>query len=117
MCGEDGAGNMSELALAIFFYYDERDLLWPDFEQAMAFAHTEIGEAYEVYLAQFEGWVRNDPDHEPFSAARLAEELGDAIMMLVVAGIAYGIDPVQALREKMAHKLIELRRRRDGNGK
>lgn len=101
---------MHELTEQVRLYFDLRGLKWPTFEQAMAFLHTELGEAYEVYLAQFDGWVRNHPGHQvDYNGAALGEELGDAIMMLIAAGIAVDVDPVHCLLTKMVRKLDESR--------
>ena len=87
-------------------YYEKRQLKWPDFHQAMKFVHTEIGEVYELDLSRDGGWVRNNPENkEPFNKQRLAEELGDCVMMLIVAGIAEGVDVESALKNKLSNKL------------
>lgn len=87
-------------------YYAKRGLTFPSFDNSLKFFQTELAEVYELDLARIGGWVRNHPENKPtFSKERLAEELGDAIMMLVVAGIAEGVDPVQALLDKMEKKL------------
>lgn len=90
-------------------YYAERGFRIPTTEQAVMWAQTEIGEVCELLLARIGGWKRNNPDSHPkFSKELLAEELGDVIMMLLVAGIAEGVDPLHALRMKMRRKLEEL---------
>lgn len=91
-------------------YYDRRGLKWPNFSDAMKFVHTELAEVYELDLDRIGGFVRNHPENKPkFNKERLSEELGDAIFMLMVAGIVEGVDPLQSLEEKMERKLIELR--------
>ena len=96
---------MSDILEAIKNYYQKRGLVWPDFDSAMKFVATEIGEVYEVDLAR-KTWVRNHPENKPkFSKERLAEELGDVIFMLLVAGIVEDIDPFQAMLSKMEKKL------------
>lgn len=98
----------SELKDFIVKYYDKRGLKWPDFDDAMKFVATEIGEVYEVDLSRVRDWVRNNPQDKPnFSKERLASELGDVIMMVMVAGIVEGIDPLQALISKMCRKIGE----------
>lgn len=85
-------------------YYEKRGLVWPNFDDAMKFALTEMGEVFEIDLAR-KTWVRNNPEDKPkFNKEDLAKELGDVIMMLIVAGIAEGVNPVQALLEKMNRK-------------
>jgi len=93
----------------IIRYYSERGLVWPkDAFEALAWAHTELGEVYELLLAR-KDWVRNNPgDIEEFSPVRFAEELGDVLMMVVVAGLVENVDPFIALQRKMERKLHEL---------
>lgn len=87
-------------------YYKLRGITFPSFDNAMKFVQTELAEVYELDLARIGGWVRNNPQNKPtFSKESLAEELGDAIFMLIVAGIAEGVDPVAALEAKMERKL------------
>lgn len=87
-------------------YYEKRGLKWPSFSDALKWMQTEIAEVYELDLARTGGWVRNNPDDkEAFSSERLAEELGDAIMMLIVAGIVEGVDPLSALEKKIQKRL------------
>ena len=77
---------------------------WPDVWRALAFVHTELAEVYELLLARDGGWQRNHA-HEQFSPDRLAEELGDVLMMVLVAGIVAEVDPVVALLQKIAPDL------------
>ena len=87
-------------------YYTLRGLKFPDAWQSLAFATTEMGEAYEYLLQRDGGWVRNNPENKPaWDRQAFAEELGDMIMMVVVAGIAEGVDPIQAMLSKMERKL------------
>lgn len=86
-------------------YYEKRQLLRPNIWEALGWATTELGEVYEVLLSK-KNWVRNNPeDHPQPSVDTLAEELGDVIFMLVVAGIVEGVDPIEALEKKMQRKL------------
>jgi len=90
----------------IIQYYKKRGLKWPDFDNAMKFVLTEIGEAYEIDLSRVGGWIRNNPDAKPeFDKNALGSELGDAIMMLMVAGIVEGVNPLAALVNKINKKL------------
>ena len=90
----------------ILEYYKSRKLTMPDFDNAMKFVMTEVAEVFELDLARTGGWVRNNPQNKStYSKNDMAEELGDAIMMLVVAGIAEGVNPLQALSDKMDRKL------------
>jgi len=98
--------NGNDLTNLIQDYYDHKNLKFPDFHQALSFVHTELGEVYELDLARVSGWVRNNPETKPkFSKESLGEELGDAIMMLVVAGMAEGVDPLKSLEEKIKAKM------------
>ena len=97
---------MSELVDRIIDYYNKRGLKFPNFDNAMKFVTTEIAEVYELDLSRIGGWVRNHPENKPdFDKEALSEELGDAIMMLIVAGIAEGVDPIDSLQNKIKHKL------------
>lgn len=97
---------MSDIIKLIEEYYSYRGYKFPTFNQAMAFVHTEIGEVYELDLARINGWVRNNPQNKPkFSKEELAKELGDAIMMLIVAGLAEDVNPLEALENKIKEKM------------
>ena len=91
----------------ILIYYEVRGLVKPNVWKALAFADTERGEAMEILLAKDnDGWVRNNPNSKPcWDPDDFAEELGDMIMMLIMAGLAEGVFPVSALLEKMQRKL------------
>lgn len=97
---------MSDLSELIKKYYDYRSLKWPNFDAAMKFVQTEMGEVYELDLAREGGWVRNHPEDKPtFNKEDLAKELGDCIMMLMVAGIVEDVDPLEALVNKINKKM------------
>jgi NTP pyrophosphatase (non-canonical NTP hydrolase) len=99
---------LQSLKEVIMDYYCRRGLMWPDFSDSMKFAATEIGEVYEVDLSR-KDWVRNNPQDKPaFTTEALSKELGDVLMMIMVAGIAEGVDPEKSLREKIAKKLEAL---------
>ncbi len=54
-------------------------------------------------------WVRNNPEAHPVATRQdFSEELGDVIMMLMVAGLVDGVDPLDALYAKMERKLNEM---------
>jgi len=115
MCGEKerlsrAIGYMFDgpLTAAVRLYFKLRGYKMPTIEEALMFAHTELGEVYEILLAQQGGWKRNHPEDKPgYSVEALGEELGDAIMMLIIAGVVVGTNPVEALRAKMMRKLRE----------
>lgn len=91
----------------LVYYIKERPLIMPNFDDAMKFVITELAEVYEFDLSR-KTWIRNNPDDKPsFSKEKLSEELGDAIMMLMVAGIAEGVNPLKSLYEKTQLKLKE----------
>lgn len=116
-------------------YYTARGLSWPAAEHAFLFFLSEVGELSEAYLAagspdfdsetcslleeftslgkqadalvsRVPGWVRNnDRQHK----ANIPHEVADCQMMLTVFSESLlGINPDQALREKMVEKLAGL---------
>ena len=98
-----------ELVDLIKDYYDKRGLKWPDVWKAIAFSQTEVSEVYELLFSREGGFVRNHPENKPtFTKEMLAEELGDAILMLLVAGYTEGVDPIQSMVDKMKRKLEKL---------
>jgi len=83
-------------------YYKRRGLAWPTGSQAAMWVLTELAEAVELDLERQADWVRNHPeDKARFSKARLAEELGDTVMMVLVWGMVEGVDPLAALTSKL----------------
>lgn len=100
---------IGELTKEVVAYFEVRGLVWPSVDEALQFVNTELGEACEIRLAMDSKWVYNNPENkEVYSVERFCEELGDAIMMLIVAGYQAGGDPVLYLRQKMQRKLREL---------
>lgn len=85
-------------------YYDQRGLKWPTTQQALLWAMSEVGEAANDLLQGTGGWVRNNPDTR--SGEELlndyATELGDAIMMLIVAGLVVNRNPLAYMHQKIA---------------
>lgn len=103
----DMAYWMEQLKNYVVYYIKEKPMIMPNFDDAMKFVTTELGEIYEVDLSRKE-WIRNNPQDKPtFSKEKLSEELGDAILMLIVAGIAEDVNPLTSLVEKMNRKLRE----------
>lgn len=99
-----------ELVDRVKDYYDKRGLKWPDVWKAIAFSQTEVSEVYELLFSREGGFVRNHPENKPvFTKDKLAEELGDAIFMLLVAGYSEDVDPLDAMQKKMERKLNEIR--------
>lgn len=98
-----------DLIAEVLNYYEKRGLAFPNFDNAMKFVMTEIAEVFELDLDRSGTWVRNNPQNKPkFNKEDLSEELGDAIFMLVVAGIAEGVNPIQSLLNKMNRKLEKI---------
>ena len=91
-------------------YYEQRGLVWPaDANEALDWAITELAEVKELLLARRGGWVRNNPEaHPDFNRQLLAVELGDLVMMTLVAGMVEGVDPLEALTSKINRKLKQL---------
>ncbi len=101
---QEGAVQVFEEMIAA--YYNARGYQYPDTWEALGFVTTELGEVYEVLLAEKGGWIRNNPQDKPkYSPEALGEELGDVIMMAMVAGLARGVNPARSLTEKIHRKI------------
>jgi len=98
---------MNKITESVLEYYAKRQLVVPNFDEAIHWHTTEVAEALELHLQTVgQDWVRNNPDSkELFSFEKLGEELGDAIMMLIMAGVSYGVCPLESLLQKMERKL------------
>jgi hypothetical protein len=96
------AKQRPSLSATITLYYEARGYAEPTTYEAMAWAQTEIAEAYEILLASKQ-WVRNHPEDHPtrFDAYQFGKELGDAVMMLLKAGFTVGVDPLVCLEETL----------------
>lgn len=98
-----------ELIELIEKYFNGRDLKYPNAWESLAWAQTELGEVYEILLGWSGDWVRNNPqDHPVKTKEDFAEELGDVIMMVMMAGYVEGVNPIQALKDKINRKLEKL---------
>lgn len=98
-----------DLMQEILEYCEKRDYLMPNTWEAMGWVNAEIGEVYEVLLSKG-GWVRNNPeDHPEKGDQELAEELGDVIFMIMIAGHSREVNPLDAMLNKMSRKLTEKR--------
>jgi hypothetical protein len=85
-------------------YYTRRGLKAPDYQDAMDFVQTELGECAEIRLYG-KGYIRNNPENkEKYASANLGDELGDVIMMIQRAGMAEGFNPLQCLLTKLGKK-------------
>lgn len=81
-------------------YYAFRGLTQPDANQAFLFLVSEIGELSDALVANQAAWVRNNPDRE----RQIPAEIGDVLMMLTVFAATQGIDPIEAMLDKMKSK-------------
>lgn len=90
----------SDLIKIVKEYYTFRGLTEPDANQAYLFLVSEIGELADAFVANQAQWVRNNPDRE----RDLESEIGDVLMMLTVFAAAHGIDPRDAMLNKMRRK-------------
>jgi NTP pyrophosphatase (non-canonical NTP hydrolase) len=84
-------------------YYEYRGLTTPDANQAYLFLVSEVGELADALVANQADWVRNNPDRE----RNIEPEIGDVLMMLTVCASQLGIDPVEAMVNKMKSKGFE----------
>lgn len=95
-----------ELIELIEKYYEGRNLKYPDAWESLAWAQAELGEVYEILLGWRGDWVRNNPQDHPLKTKDdFSEELGDAIMMIMMAGYVEGVNPIQSLKDKINRKL------------
>ena len=92
--------NLTEL---VEQYYAFRGLTQPDANQSFLFLTSEIGELADALVAGQGEWIRNNPERE----RSIANEIGDVLMMLTVFASTQGVDPVQALKDKMRSKGFE----------
>ena len=95
---------MGKLCGLIGAYYQIRGLKVPDTAEAMMFAASELGEAFDVLLEMKGGWTRNHPDSKDNTIGDLAEELADTLMMIMVAGHSIGVDLENVLIARMKRK-------------
>lgn len=73
--------------------------------QAFLFLVSEIGELSDALVSNQAQWVRNNPDRE----RHIPSEIEDVLMMLTVFAATQGIDPLEALKDKMRSKGFEIR--------
>ena len=97
--------DSTDLVSLIQSYYEYRKLTQPTTLEAVAWAVTELGEAMDHALMLSGDWVRNNPDDHMATTEALCEELGDVIMMAIVAGITIGFDPISCLVCKINRKM------------
>ena len=94
--------DFSPLIVDVMRYFEFRGYKVPDATQAMLFLMSEVGElADEVVQKTSEEWVRNHPENK---GKGIAPEAGDVIMMTCALCSAVGVDPLEAMFEKMTAK-------------
>ena len=95
---------MGKLNGLIEAYFSVRELRMPNTSEAMMFSITELGEAFDALLELSGGWLRNHPENKHGTVGDLAEELADALMMIMVAGHTIGFDLEEVLIARMKRK-------------
>ena len=92
-----------DLRRAVSLYFDRTDKVWPEAPAALLFAVQEIGEASDYLMPLLGDFVRNNPENHPeqFDTDGYGEELGDVILMALVAGYVSGVDPLAAMLKKI----------------
>ncbi len=96
--------NQGDLIDTVKRYYEFRGLTQPDAAQAFLFLVSEVGELADAFVEQQAQWVRNNPDRERDVQA----EIGDVLMMLTVFAATQGIDPFEAMKNKMRKKGFDM---------
>lgn len=91
-------------------YYETRGLRRPAPEEALLWLVTEVGEAADEWMRIDKDWVRNNPQPD-YSPERFGSELGDVMLMAMVAGLADGVSPLEMLLEKMGKHVEGLHER------
>ena len=100
-----------EVEKAVQYHFKVTNKVKPSPWTGLLFTLTELAEAAEEVLKKLGPWNRNNPErHGEYDNMKLAEELGDVIMMALISGYVIDVDPLRALLEKMerknlAHKL------------
>lgn len=90
-------------------YYHFRGLVWPDTLEALLFLGSEYGEVCDTAVAKQADWIRNNPTTKQHEA--LSSELGDVIMMAMVAAISENdSNALLAMVNKCLMKCKELER-------
>ena len=95
---------MGKLLGLIGAYYQVRELKVPDIAEAMMFAASELGEAFDVLLEMRGGWTRNHPGDKLNTVDALVNELADVLMMVMVAGETLDVDLEEVLIARMKRK-------------
>jgi NTP pyrophosphatase (non-canonical NTP hydrolase) len=83
-------------------YIDARNLTEPNYQEAMLWLASEVGELADSLLSLDDKWVRNRPEDKSGGLDWVHDEVGDVLMMLtVVCNKLDGADPIGCLFEKM----------------
>ena len=98
--------DTEKLMLVIKEFYVTHDLKWPTTDQAFRFVIEELGELARDMNDMIPGWKRNNPRKLPPTSDDIADEIGDAIMMLMVLGMTVGVNPLESLYRKMSRSKL-----------
>jgi NTP pyrophosphatase (non-canonical NTP hydrolase) len=94
--------DLAALLVALRQFVAERD--WSQFHDPKNLAMLVGSEAGEL-LAEYR-WVRNEEadahSRDPAARARIAAEIGDVGLALLLLCDRIGLDPVEAMRDKLA---------------
>ena len=83
-------------------HFEAKGKVWPNITDGLLFTQTELSEAIELILGKDREYVRNNPDDkEAYTPERFAEELGDVIYMCIITGVVAGVNPIDAMHNKM----------------
>ncbi len=80
-------------------YFDWRQLVMPNADEALLFLVSEVGELADAHVHDKRAWVRNSEKERS-----RADEIGDILMMLTVYCLQSGFDPYECLISKMEKK-------------
>ena len=96
-----------DIVEAANYHFDGRKRVWPTTEDGLLWMVTEIAETFELVSAR-KSYIRNNPENkEQFTKERFAEELGDVIYMAIVTGLVEGVNPIEAMFNKMKNQINE----------
>jgi len=95
---------LTDLREIVNSYYRFRGYVEPDASQALLFLVSEVGELADYLLHNQANWVRNNPENKNGDRQALASEVADCLLMLVKLSDKLGIDPQQALIQKLESK-------------
>ena len=104
--------NPADIMRLVVAHFADSGKYMPDMRDALLFAYSEVAEASDILLTNTGDWVRNNPDKhmrgfDGVWQRELAEECGDAIMMLMIAGLNAGYNPIEALINKITGEALD----------